>query len=417
MNDLATAVSEFVRTGFDHTFGQPKQAAAPDVVWRKVRETGSTLWLDTGDIEAAKAIWNEEFEALTTNNTLLNNEIQKGLYDGLVGEAAKRIRAAAPGIDERTLVLEIAFALNAYHGLRLVETFDARVSVELHTDLAHDVERSVAYGKRYFAICPERFIVKVPLTPAGFLAARKLAQAGIQINFTLGFSVRQNYLAALLTRPDYVNVFLGRLNAFVGDHRLGTGEWVGEKVTLATQRALTALRNSGRSQTRLIAASIRNGQQIADLAGVDVYTMPPAAASGYRSAAKSDPVSRVNEDPDVPLFDGVRVDQFNGASLWELPDAFVAAVDELLEKNLDSIRPEALQAHFEQAGIGGFLPAWTEQEQAAIRADGKIPDYARWSDRLSGGDLGLDALLNMSALQAFTVDQEQLDARIRSLLT
>jgi transaldolase len=416
MSNLANVVSDLVRQGFDHTFGQADHAAAPDPVWRKIRDAGSTLWLDTGDIEAARAIWNEEFEALTTNNTLLNNEIQKGLYDDLVTEAADRIRAASPDIDDKSLVLEIAFVLNAFHGLRLVETFDARVSVELHTDLADDVERSVDYGKRYFSICPERFIVKVPLTAAGLLAARKLVQAGVPINFTLGFSVRQNYLAALLTQPDYVNVFLGRLNSFVADHELGTGEWVGEKVTLATQRALAALRESGRSSTQLIAASIRSGQQVGDLAGVDVHTIPPKAASEYRDAPASNPVSRVDQDPDVPLSEGVTPELFNAASLWDLPDAFVRAVDDLLAKSLDDIGPVELQAHFEDSGIHGFLPAWSGDEQATIRADGKIPVLARWQERLVDGSLGLDALMNMSALQAFTADQEKLDARIRSLL-
>jgi transaldolase len=58
------------------------------------------LWLDTGDIDEAKKLWCSEFEALTTNNTLLNKEIQKGIYDGLVHEVTDVIRKAAPDIDE-----------------------------------------------------------------------------------------------------------------------------------------------------------------------------------------------------------------------------------------------------------------------------------------------------------------------------
>ena len=34
------------------------------------------------------------------------------------------------------LILEVAFALNARHGLRLVQRFGVDVSVELHTNLA-----------------------------------------------------------------------------------------------------------------------------------------------------------------------------------------------------------------------------------------------------------------------------------------
>ena len=248
VDTIAATVTGLVRQGFIHEFGKPRVEIREAPVWKRVRDVGSRLWLDTGDMEEARTLWNSEFEALTTNNTLLNKEVQKGIYDDLIRRAASAIREAATEMDRSQLLLEVAFVLNAYHGLRLVEEFDAHVSVELHTDLANDVERTVTYGRRFYAICPERFYVKVPLTPAGFLAARKLGQYGVPINFTLGFSARQNYLAALLPRPHYVNVFMGRLNSFVSDNKLGNGQNVGEKATLATQREISRLRWAGKDQ-------------------------------------------------------------------------------------------------------------------------------------------------------------------------
>ena len=112
-------------------------------------------------------------------------------------------------------MLELAFILNARHGLRLVEQFDAYVSVEEHTALANDVETAVEVARRYHEICPERFIVKIPFTPAGLLATRRLSDEGIAINHTLGFSARQKYVIARVGRPAYVNVFMGRLGSFV----------------------------------------------------------------------------------------------------------------------------------------------------------------------------------------------------------
>jgi transaldolase len=321
------------------------------------------------------------------------------------------IRRCEPGISQRDLVLEIAFVLNAYHGLRLVEKFDANVSVELHTDLAHDVGRTFAYGKRYFAICPERFYVKVPLTPAGYVGARRLVEAGIPINFTLGFGARQNYLAALLTKPACVNVFMGRLNSFVADHKLGSGQNVGEKATLATQRALLALRKAGRTDTRLIGASVRTGAQIADCAGVDVFTMPPKAAAEYRAKPPAQVVSQVANDPVVPLAAGVTFAQFNGGSLWEITAEFKDNVESLLRENRDAVTPERLQALFPD-----MLPRWTEAEVAIASKDGKIPQYSTWQVRLESGQVGLDALMNLSALQSFATDQKALDERILSLL-
>ena len=75
---------DLAREGFRHVFGEPSVSADSDQVWRAVRNTGTRLWLDTGDIEDAGKLWNAEFEALTTNNTLLNKEIQKGVYDEMM---------------------------------------------------------------------------------------------------------------------------------------------------------------------------------------------------------------------------------------------------------------------------------------------------------------------------------------------
>jgi transaldolase len=416
MMNLESSVQAFVRQGFAHQFGKPAVAVKDDPEWRKVRDTGTRLWLDTGDIDEAGKLWNSSFDSLTTNNTLLNKEIQKGIYDDLVAKAARVVSDATPKISRQDLILEIAFILNAHHALRLVDRFDAHVSVELHTDLSGDVERTVAYGKRFFAICPERFYVKVPLTPAGYLGARRLVQAGIPINFTLGFSARHNYVAALLTQPVFVNVFLGRLNSFVADNKLGNGQNVGEKATLATQRVMLDLRQAGRTQTKLIAASIRSGAQIADLAGVDVHTMPTRAAAEYRANPQPKVTSQVANDPNVPLAPGVTLAQFNGDTLWTVPQKFEDVVDDLLRKNLDALQPGDLQSHFEKAGFADFLPRWSAADIQTATRDGKIPVYATWKDRLASGRIGLDALMNLSALYSFATDQKALDDRIRSLL-
>lgn len=414
--DIADKVHALVRKGFTHEFGKPAHTMAPDAEWQKVRATGTQLWLDTGDMDEAAKLITAEFSALTTNNTLLNKEIQKGQYDAFVVEVAEALREAAPDIDDQTLMLEVAFVLNATHGLKLVEQFDTKVSVELHTDLSHDVDASVRYGLRYFAICPERFIVKVPLTPAGYLAARRLRREGVPINFTLGFSARHNHLAALLTQPDYCNIFMGRLNAYVADHDLGPGDNVGEKVTLACQRDLLALRAAGRSTTHLIGASMRTGDQVATLAGLDVFTMPTGVAAGYRENPVATVSSRVEDDPDVPLHEGVTVADFGGEDLWTVSPEFRTATERLLQLDLDALTPAALQDHYAEAGIPGFLPHWTDAEVATITADGKIPVHATWKDRLVSGSLGMDALMNAAALYSFVTDQAALDDRVRGLI-
>ena len=342
---LHEEIHRLVRDGFRPEAGKPRIDVWKDPVWQEIRRTGTRLWLDTGDLEAAGRLWAAEFDALTTNNTLLNQEVQKGIYDDLVVKSAKAITAIEPQISPKGLTLEIAFVLNAHHGLRLAEHFDAHVSVELHTALANNVDLTLEYGRRYHAICPERFYVKVPLTPAGFLATRRLADDGIPVNFTLGFSARHNYLAATLARPRFVNVFMGRLSSFVADNGLGDGVNVGEKATLSTQRELLHLRNTHKTESLLIGASMRSEEQVSALAGLDVFTMPVKVAARYHEQPDPQVRSHLDDDPSVSAAPGVALEDFNASTLWEVTDSFKHATDELLARGVEALCPDDLPGY------------------------------------------------------------------------
>lgn len=385
-----------------------------DPAWAALRATGTELWLDTGDLEAARPLWTREFSNLTTNNTLVNKEVQKGLFDDLIPRAAARIRSADPEIDEQTLVYEVGFVVNCRTALRLVEAFDATVSVELHPGMAQEVARSVEYGRRYHAVCPERFIVKVPLTPAGYLAARRLASEGIPVNYTLGFSARQNVLAAAFSRPAYVNVFLGRLNSFVADHGLGDGRNVGERAAMATQMALRDGRERAGWTSRLIAASMRAASQVRDLAGLDIFTMPTAVAAAFRAEWAADPrplTSQLGRDFPVEAEPAGVLDV-----LWARDEAVESAARALAEQDVEGWTGADLAGFLRRNGAGSLFREWTPDELETIRRDGKIPVWATWREELTSGRLALDDLMTTSALLSFVTDQEALDARIRRLL-
>lgn len=273
---------------------------------------------------------------------------------------------------------------------------------------------TVAYGRRFHAVCPERFIVKVPLSPAGLVGARRLSESGIPVNFTLGFSARQNVLSALVARSAYVNVFMGRLNAFVSDNRLGDGKNVGEKATLATQRALRTLREGGRNKTQLIGASMREGAQVGTLAGLDVFTMPPKVAAQYHAAPLPEVTSHVDDDPPVTTSPEMALSDFGGQTLWDVPESFLSCAEALGKLDPDPLSPEQIVDALGQAGQGDVFPAWSEADIHVASEDGKIPVYEHWKDRLASGDIGLDALMNLSAFRSFASDQAALDARIRS---
>ena len=161
---------------------------------------------------------------------------------------------------------------------------------------------------------------------------------------------------------------------------------------------------------------MREGSQVATLAGLDVYTMPPKVAKEYRKRPVAEVTSEVEKDPAVMFAEGVRLEDFNGATLWDVPQPFQECVDALLKKDLNGFSPDDLQTHFEQAGFGDFLPRWSDADLRTITTDGKIPVYERWKDKLSAGRVGLDSLLNISGLCSFATDQKAFDDRVRSLL-
>ncbi len=414
-NALGSDMHAWVLRDFEPSFG--KKSFAADARWEAVRKAGSELWLDTGDVEGIQKLWKREFSALTTNNTLLNKEVQRGQYDQLVRDTAKELRARESSISEDMLVLETAFVLNAWHGLRLVEEFDAFVSVEEHTDLAHDIELAVLYAKRFYAICPERFIVKLPLTPEGLLAMRRLRKDGVPINFTLGFSARHNVLAARIGNPTYVNVFLGRLNAFTSDRKLGSGDGVGEKATIASQEQLRALRDKGQAETKQIAASMRGGEQVWTLAGTDVLTIPLGVAEEYHTSTRAPVAGRGPASADIePGVDADAARRLHFEKLWDVPNTFHKAMDALCAEDLDTMSGPELVQCLHDNGVRDLFPKYSDEEIDHFRNDGKIPNLDRWRKRLEAETTALDSLLNMSGLYSFATDQKALDDRVRGLL-
>jgi transaldolase len=257
---------------------------------------------------------------------------------------------------------------------------------------------------------PEHFIVKIPMTPEGFCAVARAREMKIPINYTLGFSARQNYLATLLSKPNYVNVFLGRLNAVVSDNKLGDGKFIGEKATLSSQKEVRQLRQAHTDiPTRQIAASMRNADQMLALAGVDVYTAPPKAVEEFfgRHSDPAQVVSRLDEEYSVVFNEGA--DTSGVDVLWKVDDAFRKFAAELASRGGACLTGDDLR-NADRDHATRLFSGFTPDEQAAIRTRGKIPEFGRWTGRAS-----LDDLMTESALQSFIVDQNAFDDRIRKV--
>jgi transaldolase len=403
--ELRSTIRNFILSGIDES---PLESHS-DAFWQNLKNTGTELWLDTGDIEEASKIWTSEMSALTTNNTLLNTEIQKGIYDELILQA----RDILKGLPLKSQVIEIAFILNAHHGMRLARKFGAYVSVELHTDTANDLDAIIKYGKRYAEINPEKFIVKVPYTATGLLGARSLHEAGIRINFTLDFSARQNLFATAIAQPDYVNVFLGRIGAFIKENGLGSGDGAGERTVISTQGWVKKMALQYGLSTKLIAASLRNASQLESLAGTDVYTIPVKVAMDGRSALAGNFASKLKENytPDLnSKAEGLFIEKF-----WEVSEKELLLVRDLVDEL--PCCAEILIDHARKGGCGDMFPELSKADLDQIAKDGKIPKLEYWAERIRKGEIAVDTLLNHAGLASFTHDQAQLDQHIESIIS
>jgi transaldolase len=404
MADLNTRISDFLWKNLSEKHFTGKK----DPFWESLRETGTELWLDTGDMDEAEANWSAEMSALTTNNTLLNNEIQKGIYDVFISEAKSIVR----DLPQEDRVKEIAFILNARHGLRLASKFGGYVSVELHTDTAHDIKAIQYYGKRFHEISPEQFIIKVPYTAEGLIGARLLKDSGVKINLTLGFSARENVLVTRAARPDYANVFLGRIGAYMINNKLGDGSGAGEMAVIASQNWVTGLSAKNPWQTKQIAASLRNHNQLELLAGIDVFTIPPKVAAEGRKTLSGKFSSRTHENYDVSLYESAK--QAGIEKFWEV-DEKVLNLSERLAVKIPSSGNELVSIAHEE-GCGDMFPLLTREEKSFIASDGKIPLHSRWEKKISEGKIAPDTLLTLAGLASFTADQMMLDKRIRDII-
>src|SRR5450759_3754456 len=404
MADLNTRISDFLWKNLSEKHVTGKK----DPFWESLRNTGTELWLDTGDVEEAEANWTAEMSALTTNNTLLNNEIQKGIYDVFISEAKSIVR----DLPQEDRVKEIAFILNARHGLRLAQKFGGLVSVELHTDTAHDIKAILNYGKRYHEICPEQFIVKVPYTAEGLIGARLLKDSGVKINFTLEFSARENVIVTRVARPDYLNVFLGRVGAYMINNHLGDGSGAGEMAVIASQNWVTGQSAENPWQTKLIAASLRSYNQLELLAGTDVYTMPPKVAAAGRKELSGKFSSRLHENYDVSIYESAKdahIEKF-----WEVNNKVLKLADRLAAK-VPATGAELIHIAQEE-GCEDMFPTLSKEEKGFIASDGKIPIHSRWEKKISVGKIAPDTLLTLAGLASFTADQAALDQRIKSII-
>ncbi len=306
---------------------------------QRLHDQGQSVWLDEirrsmlNDGEVARMVRDDGLCGVTSNPSIFEKAIAGSADYRPAMEAL--LRAEAPSTVEVYEHVAIDDIRRAAAVLRTVYDAtaggDGFVSLEVSPHLAHDTEGTVAEALRLWSrLDSPNVMIKVPGTPEGIPAIRRLIAAGVNVNVTLLFSrhayaeVVEAYLAGLEARAakdgaldrvaSVASFFVSRIDTAV-DHRLDelAGQAAGvqrDQVVALHGRAAVAnaklayrtgcelfsgprwqaLADRGARVQRLLWASTstknpayRDVKYVEELVGPDtVNTIPPATLAAFR---------------------------------------------------------------------------------------------------------------------------------------
>ncbi len=163
-----------------------------------VQEYGQSIWydniqrnmLDNGDMQ--KLI--DEFGVLgvTSNPTIFQKAIGSG--DDYDAQIAEMLDEDTTSIYEQLAVRDIQHALDLFLPVyERTNGVDGYVSLEVSPLLAHNTAETAAEAKRLFNLVNRpNLMIKIPATPEGIPAIEEALAAGVNVNITLIFSIK-NY--------------------------------------------------------------------------------------------------------------------------------------------------------------------------------------------------------------------------------
>ena len=311
----------------------------------RLEACGQSLWLD---YLKRSLIEKGELHRLIERDGLKGVTSNPSIFEKAIGEtdeyadALKEFQAPADhdvsAIYEHLAIADIRAAADVLRPVHeRTEGRDGYISLECSPYLANDTEATMAEALRLWrAVERPNLMVKVPATPAGIPAIRRLIGRGLNINITLLFSVEvyeqvvEAYISGLedLARAggdvsksaSVASFFVSRIDTAV-DKRLdergdkAVGDWFRGKVAIASAKLAYArykalfsgprwqpLAASGAKTQRLLWASTstknpayKDTMYVEALIGRDtVDTIPPATMAAFRDhgEAKSDAIEQ-----------------------------------------------------------------------------------------------------------------------------
>lgn len=308
----------------------------PETPLHALTAAGQSIWLDFIDRtllasgELARRIRDDALTGMTSNPTIF----EKALATGTAYDA--QLRSAAEGrsaweLFELVETDDVRAACDAFAGVhRASEGRDGFVSIEVSPGAAHDAEATIAEAHRLWeTVDRPNVMIKVPGTPEGCVALRRLIADGLNVNVTLLFAVEAHarvidaYLAGLEDRAaaggdlrhvaSVASFFVSRVDGAVDaalEARVAAGTLPRERATALQGRAAIAnarlayrlfrSRFSGKRWEALAAKgaqlqrplwaststknpAYRDVLYVEQLIGPDtVNTMPPATLEAFR---------------------------------------------------------------------------------------------------------------------------------------
>ena len=165
-----------------HELANLGQSLWLDYIRRPLLETGALQkWVDDG------------LRGMTSNPSIFNQAISQSQdYDAKISQLKAAGKTAFEIYDELTIV-DIQDACDILKPVyETTKGLDGYVSLEINPQLANDTQASIKEGQRLYAKAARaNIMIKVPATPAGFPVIEELLAAGINVNVTLIFSLKQ----------------------------------------------------------------------------------------------------------------------------------------------------------------------------------------------------------------------------------
>lgn len=200
--------------------------------------TGTKLWLDTVDPELVRSNRLLGATGATSNPVIVSGLIATGRFDDLIDKYIAR------GADDHEIAWQLTDTLVSDAQAVFLEVWestegnDGYVSFELDPLLedpqlgpSHEkrVSEYIRLGKKWSAGQPNR-LIKVPATEAGLDAIEDLVAAGVPVNVTLVFTMRQYHQARdavlrgarrgghLERLKSVYSIFVSRVDAYTQKH-------------------------------------------------------------------------------------------------------------------------------------------------------------------------------------------------------